>query len=275
MKKILLTFDGTQFSEAAFEFVRQLNKVQSVLVTGIFVPQLSYSNLWSYATGVAGPEYIPLVEEEYSEAVEANIQRFQQLCQQNKIAYTVHKDFFDFALPEIRKESRFADLLIIASESFYRGILGADANEYIKDVLHSTECPVFVVPEKFNCPQRNILAYDGSGSSVYAIKQYAYLFPELCRNETLLIYFSEEEVAIPEKHRIEELVQQHFKQLSFLNLKIDPRKQLATWLNEIKDAVLVCGSFGRPFLSEIFKKSFVSEVIFEHKLPVFIAHRKS
>ena len=74
---------------------------------------------------------------------------------------------------------------------------------------------------------------------------------------------------------LRELVQQHFKQLSFLNLKTDPRKQLTTWLNDIKDAVLVCCSFGRPFLSEVFRKSFVSEVIFEHKLTVFIAHRKS
>ena len=39
------------------------------------------------------------------------------------------------------------------------------------------------------------------------------------------------------------------------------------------NAILVSGSFGRSMFSEMFRKSFVSDVIAEHKLPVFIAHK--
>jgi hypothetical protein len=52
MKKILLAFDDSHFSTGAFEFARQLNDLRPILLTGVFIPQLSYANLWSYATGI-------------------------------------------------------------------------------------------------------------------------------------------------------------------------------------------------------------------------------
>src|SRR6187397_2460018 len=122
MKKILLAFDGLHFSEGAFEFARQLNDLNPILLVGAFVPQLSYANLWSYANGAAGSMYIRTLEEEDSAGVKKNISRFEELCEKNFINYKVHKDFYDFALPELRKETRYADLLIISSESFYQNI---------------------------------------------------------------------------------------------------------------------------------------------------------
>ena len=53
MKKVLLVFDGTNFSEGAFEFVRRLNELQPLLVTAVFTPQVDYASLWSYASAAA------------------------------------------------------------------------------------------------------------------------------------------------------------------------------------------------------------------------------
>uniref|UniRef100_UPI003978FF57 hypothetical protein n=1 Tax=Salmonella sp. SAL4450 TaxID=3159905 RepID=UPI003978FF57 len=61
MNKVVIAFDGTQFSEGAFELARELNEMQPILLTGVFVPQLNYANLWSYGTAMAGPGFIPLV----------------------------------------------------------------------------------------------------------------------------------------------------------------------------------------------------------------------
>ena len=109
MKKILLAFDGEHFSTGAFEFARSLNERNSILLTGVFIPQVDYANLWSYASGTTGPLFIPLVESEDAEKVGKNIHRFEALCKKNNIEYRVHKDFFDFALPELKKETRFAE----------------------------------------------------------------------------------------------------------------------------------------------------------------------
>src|SRR5688500_18765597 len=115
MKKVLIAFDGTHFSEGACKFALQLHKLQSLMITGIFIPQLNFSSLWSYSGGAFVPEIIPYAEEEDGKVVQENIERFQRFCVENDITYSVHKDFFDFALPELKKETRFADLLILSS----------------------------------------------------------------------------------------------------------------------------------------------------------------
>ena len=76
MKKILLAFDGTHFSEGAFEFARGLNEIEPILLLGVFVPQANYANLWSYANAGSGPMLIPLLEPEDSQTVQQNMDRF-------------------------------------------------------------------------------------------------------------------------------------------------------------------------------------------------------
>lgn len=274
MKKILLAFDGTQFSEGAFHFARRLNELQPVLLTGVFLPQVSFANLWSYSTAIAGPVFVPMIEQDEADAINQNINRFEQLCRKHNIKYRVHKDFYDFALPELQRESRFADLLILSSEKFYHNIAGEDTFRFLSDALKETECPVLVVPEEFDFPTKNMVTYDGSESSVFAIKQFVYLFPELCHRETTVLYLSKkDETALPHETELKELVQQHFKDVNFLKLNINPKKDFNGGIGERKHILLIGGSFGRSSVSQLFKKSFLHDVIADHKLPVFIAHK--
>jgi len=273
MKKILLAFDGTHFSEGAFEFARQMNEQSPVLLTGVFLPQIVHSQVRSYSEGISGPLFLPLTEDVDLIAVQKNIARFESLCQKNAIDYRIHKDFTDFALSALIKETRFADLLIIGSQSFYENLGINRLNEIVKNALHASECPVLVVPEKFENPQSNVLSYDGSNDAVYAIKQFAYLFPELCKNNTLLVYAKEEaDKELPDEEYIEELAARHFPNLSLLKLQINPRHFFNTWITDRKGSVLVSGAFSRSAFSQMFKKSFVTDVIVDHRLPVFIAH---
>jgi hypothetical protein len=273
MKKILIAFDGTHFSTGACEFALKLHQKQPLMLTGVFMPQLSFSSLWSYSGGVSVPELIPYAEDEDGEAIQKNIERFEQFCGENNIPFTVHKDFYNFALPELKKESRFADLLILSSETFYNYISGENAADYVKEALHVSECPVIAVPEIYQFPERILLAYDGSESSVFAIRQFAYLLPELCQLETLVFCLKHDNISdLPEEEYIKELLSQHFTKYSLLKLNLAHKKQLSEWLNN-KNAILVSGSLGRNFISQILRNSFISRVIEEHKYPVFIAHK--
>ncbi len=274
MKKILLAFDGAHFSEGAFEFARKINELSPILLTGIFMPLIDYSSLWSYSAAATAGMVIPMLEEEDAAEVENNINRFSTLCESAHIEYRVHKDLTNFALPGLKKESRFADLLILGSESFYQHIGINEPNSYLKDAIHNAECPVLIVPEHFQFPEKNILAYDGTDSSVYAIKQFAYLFPELTGNKTVLIYARDnDQITFPDEQNIEELVSRHFSDLTFFKLGIDPKKYFALWLSERKDNILVSGAYSRSSFSMLFRRSFVSEVIRDHKIPVFIANK--
>lgn len=273
MKKILLAFDGIHFSDGAFDFARNMNMLNPVLLTGLFLPQVNYANLWSYAGSLGGPLLIPREEDE-EDKVTKNIEHFESLCRNNDIDFRVRRDFTDLALPELKKESRFADLLIIGSESFYENIQSGEPNDYLKDTLHGVECPVIVVPEQYEFPKRNLLSYDGSESSVYAIKQFIYLFPELMKNTTLLVFAKGRgDDDIPEEAFIKELVARHFSDLSVVKLDSGSREEYTSWLNEKKAAILISGAFGRSAISLLLKKSFIADVIKSHHMPVFIAHR--
>lgn len=274
MRKVLLAFDGIHFSEGAFEFAKKMNEKEAILLTGVFLPQAVYANLWTYADGVGAPIFVNVIDDQEEEVINNNIQKFETLCVKNGIEFRQRKDLNDFALPELKKESRFSDLVIIGSELFYKNMGTGEPNTYIKQALHDLECPAVVVPEKFAFPTTNILTYDGSASSVYAIRQFAYLFPEFCDQETMLLYISKDEsTPIPFESYIEELAVRHFKNLTVTKLEFDSNKYLGAWASEKKSAIIVAGSFSRSSLSRFFKKSFAADLIKDQKMPVFIVHQ--
>lgn len=274
MRKLLVAFDGTHFSTGAMNFVRLLNEREPVVVAGLFLPQVVYANLWSYADARAGSAFIPLIEGDESDLVEKNINRFIEYCGQNNISYKIHKDFYDFALPELKRESRFGDLLILGSETFYEDLGTSRPNEYLREALHAVECPVLLIPEQFDFPEKNILACDASETSVYAIKLFSYLFPEFRKNKTIVVTLPPaDKKFLDHEPYVRELVTAHFPDCTLLHLDVDPSKYFATWVSEMESAILVAGSYSRSFFSELLKHSFVANVIRDHKVPVFIAHR--
>ncbi len=274
MRKIIIAFDGIHYSESSFDFAKRLNEINPILLTGVFLPQTSYANIWSYADGVGAPMFVPAIEDTDMGLIEKNIEKFETACQHNGIEYRTHKDFNDLALPELKKESRFADLMIIGSERFYENMGVGDPNNYLKEAIHNIECCVIVVPEKYQFPNVNILAYDGSESSVFAIKQFAYLLPEFSGNATLLTFANTEgEINLPNEAYIEELAGRHFSDLTVSKLDIDSKKYFSTWIADKKTAIVVAGAFSRSAFSQFLNKSFVRDIIKQHSIPVFIGHK--
>lgn len=272
MKKILIATDGPNFSEAAFEFARVLNEQQPILLTGVFIPQPSFATLWANSDITGGMLNAPDIEDSEQE-IEQSVQLFEQKCVLNGIEFRVHKYLSATSAAELKKETRFADLLIIGNERFYADEGIDKPNQLLADTLHGGACPVILVPENFRFPDINILAYDGSESSVNAIKLFAYLFPNLADNKTLLVYVDENDSEeIPDAPYIKELAARHFKDLTIMDIFFDAEKYFATWLADKKTSILICGSYGRPSFSRILRHSFIDKVIKEHKVPVFVSH---
>lgn len=271
MKKILIAFDGVNYSEGALNFALQLHKRSPVLVTGVFIPEAYFASLWSYSIGVPAGLIMPLDQDEETEEITRSIRKFEHFCESNDMPFTTHRKYDDFSINALVQETRFADLLLIGGEKFYQ-IMGTELNEYLKETLRNAECPVLVVPEKFEFPSSQILAYDGTQSSVFAMKQFSYLFPELAGNDTLLLYMSEKDEEIPHLKKLEELAKQHFDKVSFLHLQMNPEKYFASWMEDRKNPILVCGAYGRSGFSRVFRKSFVTDILKKHNFPVFISH---
>lgn len=271
MKKVIIPFDGAHFSQGAFSFAQSLNKMSPILLAGIFLPELDYLRFFLFPASFAGPAFLPSKEKTDEEIIEKNIKNFASLCDQNNIKYKVHKDLYDLAIPQLVKETRFSDLMIIGSEIFFKDG-AAGSYDYLRDALHNTKCPVLIVPEKYSFPDSIILAYDGTESSVYAIRQFANLFPEMCHLRTTLIYAGNEKTEIPDRDLIEELASCHFRNLSVSKIFEENKEKFDDWLKDQFHPLLVSGSFSRTGVSELFNRSFVINIIKEHTTPVFIAH---
>jgi hypothetical protein len=251
MKKILLVCDGIAFPEGAFRFARRLNKVKPILLIGVFMPQVSYAHLWSYTHALGGSAVLPPIDKSDNEIIQKNIRHLKSRCQKVGITCRVHKDYADFALPELQHEIRFGDLLLPSSERFYHDILGNDDIDYIAEALHKIECPTAVVPEQFNFPISNVIAY---------------LFPDQCSHEIRVMYLHKDnEKTLPHEPELKELVQQHFPNAMFLETGAPAKVSLSKWL--------IAGPFGRSAFSQLFHKSFWRDVIASDKLPVFITHK--
>lgn len=272
MKKVLLAFDGGNFSQGAFDFVRRLNELEPLLLVGSFLPRLDISSSWSYSVGNIA-HTAALMEDLDPDIVQQNIARFRSQCHSHSIECRVHKFPFDLAIPELRKESRFADVLILGSESFYHQLGFEAPNEYMRMVIQDSECPVIVVPEHFPFPKSVLLAYDGSRNAVFAIKQFACLFPSFSMLDATLLYASPKKQAdVPDEEFITELVARHYPRLTVKKLEDNPGHVVYDLPDEPDDPIMVCGSYGRSDLSLMFKKSFAADIINERKIPLFIAH---
>ena len=272
MNKIILLSDNKKMPKGAFDFACMLNEQQPILLSGIFLPTNAYWDVlhyYSYGTGY--PLNIDLVES--AEDSERAIKDFETLCQQSGIEYRVHTYPYEHIREQLRIDSRFADMIIFSSEALEDHLDALVSGEYTQEALNLTECPVIVVPENFTRPTRLILAYDGSRSSVHAIKEFAYLMPDLASMNALLIYMNPDpDRTIPYKENMKELATRHYPNLSIMKLDKDPGEYPDTWLANVNNAMMVVGAKGRSGLSELFKRSFADKLIREHVQPVLIAH---
>jgi len=275
MKKIIIVFDGTHYSEGVFEFIVQLNNINPVSVSGVFLSPMDYTALWAYPIlpGAGALLNLPSEAEKSEKILETNIERFKTKCEHNDILYKVHNDTNGLVFDILKKESRFADLLILSSELFYKH-LGDQPNDYMKEVLHNSECPVLLLPEKFQFPQNIVMSYDGSPSSVFAIKQFAYVFPELCDRSAILVYTTSGEKTIPDQIFMEELALRHFSNLT-INVveETTGHHQFREWLKGQTNPIVITGAYSRPGISELFRKSFLTQIIKDHSAPLFISHK--
>ncbi|MGN6569612.1 MAG: universal stress protein [Flavipsychrobacter sp.] len=272
MRKVLLAFDGKNFPKGAFDFIQQLNKNNKISLVGVLLPSMAGLGYVSFETD-EGVAYVPAPMEEDESAVQKAINDFEAMCVAKSLDYRRHPKGTTNVLKELQKETRFADLLVIGSDDFYKELGDGSINTYLHDVLRHSECPVLLVPERFSYPDNVIFAYDGSDSAVFSIKQFTYLLPELSKLPCQVVFASKDKKGIPDISYLEELISRHFTKPFFTALQINEKKTFTDWVDKKQHALLVIGSFSRSNLSEMFRKSMATEVIADGQLPIFITHK--
>jgi hypothetical protein len=210
---------------------------------------------------------------EKDKLVSENVHLFKSICESNSIRSEIlynHNQPADVVITE----SRFADLVILNAETSFENNFEGTPTRFVKDVLAGAECPVLIAPYSFTGIDEILFTYDGSSSSVFAIKQFTYLFPELDEEKiTVMQVNSKEEMPVAEREKIGDLVKMHFSSIGFRILEGQADEELFKYLTGKKNILVVMGAFGRGFISNLFRKSTAELIVKAVNLPVFIAHR--
>jgi nucleotide-binding universal stress UspA family protein len=269
MEKILLAMDGYQQNTYAIDFACYLTKLTHSRLTGIF--------LEGGADG-EGPDLIHLDEPEAvgvdsGDPVLRHVHQFREACIGREVPARVHRDR-GVPVEDILLESRFSDLIVVDPETSFHKLEKEFPGRFTRDVLLAAECPVIVSPYHFEALHEVIFAYNGTSSSVFAIKQFTYLFPEFRNKRAIVVNVrNDEENAIEEQFRMKEWLAAHYDQVEFVVLKGNASDELFGFLLERKDAIVVLGAYGRGILSRFLKPSHASLFLRTINLPIFIAHR--
>jgi len=170
-------------------------------------------------------------------------------------------------------DTRFTDLVILPADAGIAETTGISAS-FVSHLIRYAECPVIIAPPSFKKVESLIVAFDGSASSVFAIKQFTYLFPSYRETKIFIVHASESKGWDDTgKYKMKEWLEDHYTNIEFVLLNGQTEESMINYLLSHKDAFLITGAFGRNLLSKLIKPGtfqLLKEVISN---PLFICHQ--
>lgn len=279
MKKIIAILDGLKYSASNVEYAIFIAEQEKAHLVGVFLEDISYR---SYAlselvdeSGVSDQrirEY-----REHDKHVRAkSVDQFEQACQLAGLNYSVHKDK-DTAIEALLHESIYADLLIIdANETFLHHTEGRPSH-FMRHLMADVSCPMLLVPSKFRLINKTAFLYDGTPSSVYAIRMYDYILPTF-KNlpaEVISVKSPASSMHLPNGKLMKEFMKRHYPDANYTVLKGIPSEEIITCLKkESHNTIIVLGAYHRGGLSRWIYPSMADNLLIGLKSPLFIAHSK-
>ena len=272
MRKDLVVFNGVSYPTHVIAFARKIAKDGASLLHAVFTKPMHVSDSLQYPFPndlSSTHDSVDAADEERTDlqAIQDNKQVFKDECQLDNITCTID-DEVDIVLDDLIEHSKFSDLIIAD--------VNDDLGKYsIKDLLGKTQCPVLLVQRETDIPHRVVLAYDGSASSIQAIKMYSYLFPEWKELATLLVQVNPEEPGkITNENYLGDWLAQHFVNLEIATLEGDVERELTALLNrDSRKTMIVMGAYGKKGLAALFHQSLANKIIEVSHVSLFIAHQ--
>jgi hypothetical protein len=277
MEKILLAVDAINPDNNSLEFACYLGRLTKSKITGVFLDNLSIEErplLKKVLANADNAEGEELSEpKDKMELIEKNISFFEEGCINREVNYRLYLDGGNPA-GKLIEESRFADLLVLdAAMSFHKHYEGIPT-EFAREVLKKAECPVIIAPESFDAIDEIIFSYDSSSSSLFAIKQFTYLFSQLKDKKVTLLQVNESgEWQGEDKNKFKEWLREYYTGLQFVALKGKSEIVLFDYLFNRKNIFLVMGAYGRTTISQFLKHSHADLLMNTITQPIFIAHK--
>ena len=244
MRKILLALNAHDVNTSSIDFATYLATLTKSTVTGLFLENIHKKEFIKTLISDNGSEEF---KPETFNNVKDNIKLFENRCLNNYARYSTH---YIKGIPanEMIRESLFADVILSDGNVSFADYDGWPSG-FVKQLLENAKCPVIVTPGSFDEINEIVFAYDGTDSSVFAIKQFIYLFPEFNETKiTLLQVLNDEDEDITEKERLKELLMAHYNAVHYDTLHGNTEMELFKKFLTQKNKLLIMGAYGRKKL---------------------------
>lgn len=275
MEKILLMMDGLDVNINTIRFACYLSRLTHSKLTGIFIEnpveqeEITIARAETADTLVESI-YVKKTREDNERIKEENIHIFQDVVEQEDIETFIDADETLTTIDVVHK-TRFSDILVIDGKAFQE-LYEEVPNSFVKEVLQEAECPVVIAPEEFDSIDDIVFCYNGMKSSVFAMKQFTYLFPELRNKRVKVINLSsDQEISEDDEKAITGWLGYHYKDVEFTTLGNDALNAFFTYLLKKKNDFVVMGAYGKGLLAAFFETR-AEERARTTRLPLFIAH---
>jgi hypothetical protein len=280
MKKMIVAFDGLKYSQSTQRYALYLAKKTSTYLVGLFLDDPFYTSYSIYDAikdkGLSDTTLIKL-EEKDKALRHAAAGVFVKACEAEGIEFSLHHNK-NIAIQGLKHETIYADLLIIGVKETLSHYNEKPPTVFIRNLLADTQCPVLLVPEKYKLIDKVILLYDGEPSSVYAIKMFSYLLPQLKYLDTEVVTVKPEKKSLhlPDNRLMKEFMKRHFPNATYKVMKGYAEDEIVKFLKQqTENTLVVLGAYRRNSVSRWFRESMADILMKELKLPLFIAHNKS
>ncbi len=263
MKKILLLVNEN-FALHAMSFVIEMCKKQTCRVNALFVGSNSSLPGEVMHSNVDLQEK-SLLEGEQPTRYLVKMELFNEVCRKNNIEGYIQLVTENF-LDTIIDETAFADVVVCDDKM--------DIREFsMNSFISSSHCPVILVPKECSFFSSVVFTYDGNISSIYAMKQFAYLFTWAQSCKVFLVSVLPPNILQMEYDSlVREWIGLHYENSEVVILKGEIKAEMAHFINSQKHSLVVMGAFGRSALSRLFKESLAPNVLKTTLAPVFISH---
>ncbi len=281
MRRLLLLTDALNFKIGLLDFACYIARQEKSKLVGVFVEEHTldaHPSIKSLGGRVYVEEITRTEGELIKDAADAahNIKLFQEGCQKREVNSVAHH-YANDVFKSVIHETRYADLLIL-DPSVNPGKEDAVPSDFAISLLRSSECPVVIAPEDADQIDEIVFAFDGSRSSVFAIKQFCNLLPQFTKRKITVVHVNKagrNEGHDTERALLNEWLTMHFLEVAFVELSGDPEDELFKYFMEMQERnnkMFVTGAYGRGIVSSLLKPSAADLVLKAFDLPVFITH---
>ncbi|TWF34960.1 universal stress protein family protein [Chitinophaga polysaccharea] len=277
MKKIIAALDVLYFSEEQVETFKYIAKETQSPLTILCLDNIISELMPMGSVDPEGYAYsYEQISAEKKAAMEArrdnNLKWLHTICDSGNTEIEL-KDTAGIAAIKIIEESRFADLLLINNSTSFATLYDTNPPRFVKDLLADAECPVMVLPDKITPIREIIFSYNGTFSSMYAIKQFTQLFPGYADMPVKVVYVAEKkERSIPWASKLREYLDRHYDAVEYITLEGEPATEFLAMLIHRKDCLITYGAYGRSGVSRFFRRSHADNILRTVNIPVFITH---